>query len=222
MFVDEDVPIPLEGIRLGARLSMPTRNSGVVVFARGGHGGRHDPADRHVAQVLQREHLGTVLLDLFPEEERPPGTADRLPDVPVSAGRLAAVVDWLADQATTGGRPIGLFGAGAWAAAAFVAAAERPAAVRAVVSCDGRPDLVRDVLTRVLAPTLLVVGERDESGAETDRQTVRRLGSSSRVEVVPGVDHLVEEPGALDQVARLAAWWFHRHVGSAPVAPLTS
>ncbi|WP_433272340.1 dienelactone hydrolase family protein [Actinosynnema sp. CS-041913] len=220
VFLDEDVRIPLDVARLDARLSMPTRNSGVVVFAHGSGSGRHSPRNRHVAELLQREHLGTVLLDLLtPDEERRDAETRELRfDIPVLAGRLAAVVDWLADQVATGNHPIGLFGASTGAAAALVAAAERPAAVRAVVSRGGRPDLAGDALTRVLAPTLLIVGERDEEVVELNRQAARRLGAGGELEVVPGAGHLFEEPGALDHVARSAARWFHRNVGSAPVS----
>ncbi|MER5263988.1 dienelactone hydrolase family protein [Actinosynnema sp. NPDC002837] len=210
MFIDEDVPIPLDGVRLDARLSMPTRRSGVVVFAH--DGGPHPRGDLHVARTLQREHLATVLVDLRPAGDRPA-------DVPVLAGRLAAVVDWLADQPATSGHPIGLFGAGGGAAVALLAAAERPVAVRAVVCRDGRVDLAGDALTRVLAPTLLIVGEQDEDGAALNREAVRRLRSTGRLEVVPGADHPAEEPGALDRVTRLTARWFHRHVGTAPAMP---
>lgn len=198
MFIDEDVPIPLDEGRLEARLSMPTRGSGVIVFAPG-----RGPLDEHVARTLQREHLATVLLAPQPDVE-----------VPVLAGRLAAVVDWLTDQAATSGHPIGLFGTRVEAAAALVAAAERPAAVNAVVSCGGQVDQAGDALTRVLAPTLLIVGERDDHAAAA----ARRLSSRGRLEVVP---QLFEEPDALDQVTRLTARWFHRHVGAAPVRPPT-
>ncbi|MCE7000960.1 alpha/beta hydrolase [Saccharothrix sp. S26] len=201
MFIDEDVRIPLDGLPLDARLCLPTRGSGVVVFARGG-GSR----DEHVARTLRHEHLGTVLVDLCPDGER---------DVPVRAGRLAAVVDWLADQTPTGGHPIGLFGADVEAAIALVVAAERPAAVHAVVACGGQASLAGDALTRVLAPTLFIVAERDDHPA-------RRLPSGGRVEVVPTADQRFEEPESLDRVTRLTAWWFHRHVGTTPLRPATS
>ncbi|MFD7657765.1 dienelactone hydrolase family protein, partial [Actinosynnema sp. NPDC059797] len=209
VFVDEDVRIPLDGSHLDARLTLPARNSGVVVFAHGSGSGRHSPRNRHVADVLQREHIGTALLDLLPEEERDGGEPEL--DVPVAAGRLAAVVDWLADRAATRHHPIGLFGASTGAAVALVAAAERPAAVRAVVCRGGRPDLVEDALTGVLAPTLLIVGERDDRVVEFNQRALRRLRCGGRLEVVPGAGHLFEEPGALDHVARSAARWFHRH-----------
>ncbi|GAA1287614.1 dienelactone hydrolase family protein [Saccharothrix xinjiangensis] len=218
MFVDEDVRIPLDGSHLDARLTLPARNSGVVVFAHGS--GRHSPCNRHVADVLQREHVGTLLLDLLPEEERggaDPSGAEPGFDVPTTAGRLAAAVDWLADRAATRRHPIGLFGGSTGAAAALVAAAERPAAVRAVVCGGGRTDLAEDALTGVLAPTLLIVGEQDERVVEANQRAVRRLRCGGRLEVVPGAGHLFEEPGALDHVARAAARWFHRHVGNGPV-----
>ncbi|QFZ24412.1 alpha/beta fold hydrolase [Saccharothrix syringae] len=181
---------------------MPTRNSGVVVFAHDGE------PERRVAEALQREHVGTVLVDLGGVDQGSGGSGS---DVPVLAGRLAAVVDWLADQPATGGNPVGLFGADGGAAVALVVAAERPAAVRAVVSVGGHPDRAEDALTRVLAPALLVLEEGDEHPA-----------AHQRVEVVPGAGRLAGEPDALDRVIRLASRWFHHHVGTAPVAPPTS
>jgi putative phosphoribosyl transferase len=121
---------------------------------------------------------------------------------------LAAAADWLADQPTSIRRLVGLFGASTGAAAALITAAERPAAVRAVVSRVGRPDLAGAVLTRVRAPTLLIVGGRDDAVLELNRDAARRMTPAPTVEVVPGATHLFEEPGTLDQVAQLASGWF--------------
>src|SRR5690606_6111318 len=123
-----------------------------------------------------------------------------------------AAVDWLADQPETAELPIGAFGASTGAAAALIAAAERPAAVRAVVSRGGRPDLAGDALERVVAPTLLIVGELDPVVLELNRQALARLRGPKALEIVPGATHLFEEPGALEQVARLAADWFGEHL----------
>jgi putative phosphoribosyl transferase len=168
--------------------------------------------------------MGTVLLDLLtPEEEqRDLATRELRFDIPLLAGRLAAAVDWLADQPTTTNSPLGLFGASTGAAAALIAAAERPAAVRAVVSRGGRPDLAGSALTRVQAPTLLIVGGADEPVIELNRQAMQQMGATKQLEIVPGATHLFEEPGTLQQAAQLARDWFIHHVGTAPAVPQMS
>lgn len=224
VFVDEDVRIPLDGIHLEAWLCQPTRSGGIVVFAHGSGSGRHSPRNRHVAAVLQQAGLGSVLLDLLTpdEEQHDLRTGELRFDIPLLAGRLAGTVDWLADQPTTGQNPIGLFGASTGAAAALVTAAERPAAVHAVVSRGGRPDLAGDALTRVRAPTLLIVGGHDETVLDLNRQALRRMSIAPRLEIVPGATHLFAEPGTLDQVARLATDWFLDNIGTAPTTPPAS
>ncbi|GAA5169624.1 MULTISPECIES: dienelactone hydrolase family protein [Amycolatopsis] len=217
MFFDDDVRLPLGDLELEAHLALPSRESGVVVFAHGSGSSRHSPRNRRVAEVLRQARLGTLLVDLLTAEEE---RADELRfDIPVLAGRVAAIVDWLADQPATAHSAVGLFGASTGAGAALLAAAERPAAVRAVVSRGGRPDLAGDALTRVQAPTLLIVGERDETVLDLNRQALDRLRSGKHLEVVPGAGHLFEEPGTLDQAARLAADWFTRNVGTGPAVP---
>ncbi|HEX2132206.1 MAG TPA: alpha/beta family hydrolase [Actinophytocola sp.] len=211
MFVDEDVLIPLDTGPLEAHLALPARGSGVVVFAHGSGSGRHSPRNRSVAGALHEGGLGTVLLDLLTAEDERRG--DFRFDIPLLAGRLAATVDWLADQPATRNNPLGLFGASTGAAAALVAAAERPAAVHGVVSRGGRPDLAGDALTRVQAPTLLIVGGLDEQVVELNEAAMRRLAASKRLEVVAGATHLFEEPGTLERVAELATDWFRRHLG---------
>jgi putative phosphoribosyl transferase len=210
VFVDEEVRIPVDGIRLDARLALPARTGGVVLFAHGSGSGRHSPRNRHVAEALQRAGLGTVLLDLLTadEEHHDRHTGELRFDIPLLAGRLAATADWLADQPTTSRRPVGLFGASTGAAAALITAAERPAAVRAVVSRGGRPDLAGAALPRVRAPTLLIVGGHDDAVLDLNREAARRMTPAPKVEVVAGATHLFEEPGTLDQVAQLAADWF--------------
>lgn len=224
MSVDEDVRIPLDTARLDGRLTLPSRASGVVVFAHGSGSGRHSPRNRYVAGALHDANLGTVLLDLLtPEEERRDlRTRELRFDIPMLAGRLAATVDWLSGRPETRRSPLGLFGASTGAAAALIAAAERPAAVRAVVSRGGRPDLAGEALTRVQAPTLLIVGERDEPVIELNQAAMGRMSASRRLEVVPGATHLFEEPGTLERVAELAGDWFGRNVGTAPATPQMS
>lgn len=215
MYIDEDLLIPLDGARLAAGLTLPGRTGGVVVFAHGSGSSRHSPRNRHVAAVLHEAGLGTVLLDLLTtdEEHQDLRTGELRFEIPLLAGRLTATLDWLADRRDTTGRPLGLFGASTGAAAALVTAADRPGAVRAVVSRGGRPDLAGDALDHVRAPTLLVVGGRDEQVIELNRTAAGRLGPGTTLEVVPGATHLFEEPGALERVAELARDWFVRHTG---------
>ncbi|MGI5221077.1 dienelactone hydrolase family protein [Nocardia sp. CA-290969] len=218
MFVDEDVRIPLAAVELEARLCLPTRDCGIVLFAHGSGSGRHSPRNRYVAEVLQRSGLGTVLLDLLTaeEERHDQQTRELRFDIPLLAARLAGTVDWLSDRPDTSGNPIGLFGASTGAAAALRTAAQRPAAVHAVVSRGGRPDLAGDALGRVRVPTLLIVGGRDETVLDLNRQARERMTVGPRLKIVPGATHLFEEPGALDQVAGLAADWFRGNLGTAP------
>ncbi|WP_432278664.1 dienelactone hydrolase family protein [Nocardia carnea] len=218
MFVDEDVRIPIDAVNLEARLCLPTRGCGIVLFAHGSGSGRHSPRNRYVAEVLQRSGLGTVLLDLLTaeEEQRDQQTRELRFDIPLLAARLAGTVDWLAGRADTGGNPIGLFGASTGAAAALRTAAERPAAVHAVVSRGGRPDLAGEALARVRAPTLLIVGGRDETVLDLNRQARERMTARPQLKIVPDATHLFEEPGTLDRVADLAAGWFRDNLGTAP------
>jgi putative phosphoribosyl transferase len=201
-------------IRLAADLAIPAAATGVVVFAHGSGSGRRSPRNRLVAARLQQAGLATLLLDLLTAEEE---TAERAGgrrrfEVRLLAGRLAAALDWLATQRPTGGLPVGLFGASTGAGAALLVAADRPAAVAAVVSRGGRPDLAGAALGRVRAPTLLVVGARDRDVLALNRAALEGLAGRARLEVVPGASHLFPEPGALERVAELAVAWFLTHL----------
>jgi dienelactone hydrolase len=186
----------------------------VVLFAHGSGSSRHSPRNRHVAQVLHDGGFATLLLDLLtPREESIDSRTGELRfDIPLLARRLVGALDWLARDGSLGALPVGLFGASTGGGAALVAAAERPARVRAVVSRGGRPDLADAALPRVQAPTLLIVGGRDEEVLALNRAAERRMHGTVHLAVVPGATHLFEEPGALDEVARLATEWFARHL----------
>lgn len=194
-------------------LELPSGATGLVCFAHGSGSSRHSPRNRHVADALRARGLGTLLFDLLtPEEDaRDARTAEHRFDIGLLARRLVAVTDALADGAATRGLAIGYFGASTGAAAALTAAAERPA-VAAVVSRGGRPDLAGDALGRVVAPTLLIVGERDVEVLALNRAAMARMEAPVELCVVPGATHLFEEPGALDAVARLAADHFTRYL----------
>ncbi|HEV2784238.1 MAG TPA: alpha/beta fold hydrolase [Actinophytocola sp.] len=206
--------IAAAGATLDGDIAVPHGAHGVVVFAHGSGSGRHSPRNRYVARELQNAGLATVLVDLLTaEEERADAVTGSFRfDIDLLARRLTALTDWVPEPLA--GLPIGLFGASTGAAAALVAAAERPDAVRTVVSRGGRPDLAGDHLRAVRAPTLLIVGGRDQPVIELNRAAMPMLTAETRLEIVPRATHLFAEPGALDQVARLAADWFSRHLTS--------
>src|SRR5581483_217064 len=208
------VRLDLEGAVLNGDLALPADTRGLVIFAHGSS--RHSPRNRAVAEVLQHGQLGTLLLDLLTEDEErvDAATAEFRFDIPLLADRLVGAIDWARAHPHTAALPVGLFGASTGAAAALIAAARRPAVVRAVVSRGGRPDLAGGSLDDVAAPTLLIVGERDEVVLELNQQAFARLKGRKELRVVPGATHLFEEPGALDQVSRLAKDWFEQHLAS--------
>jgi len=206
------VTIPVAGTALTADVSVPDDARGVVLFAHGSGSSRHSPRNRQVAAELQAAGLATVLVDLLtPEEEQVDAGAGELRfNIELLAVRVAGLVDWVTGHEPTAGRPVGLFGASTGAAAALVGAAARPEQVRAVVSRGGRPDLAGEFLRLVRRPTLLIVGARDPTVIELNRKAMRKLAGETRLEIIAGAAHLFEEPGALEEVARLAADWFAR------------
>jgi dienelactone hydrolase len=209
-----EVHVPAEDATLVGDLVLPEQSTGVVLFAHGSGSSRHSPRNRLVAEALNRARLGTLLLDLLtPAEEREDlRTREHRFDIDLLARRLTAALDWLRARPVDS-LPIGLFGASTGAAAALVAAAERPQDVRAVVSRGGRPDLAGNALTRVRAPVLLIVGGADPVVIDLNRRALELLPGEKRLIVVPGASHLFEEPGTLEQVATLAAEWFVRFLG---------
>jgi putative phosphoribosyl transferase len=207
-------PVTLEGT-----LDIPAGAQGIVLFAHGSGSSRHSPRNRYVARALRAGGLATLLIDLLTaeEEEVDMVTARLRFDIGLLAERLVGATDWLGQYPGTQTLKIGYFGASTGAAAALVAATERPNVVGAVVSRGGRPDLAGAVLPRVHAPTLLIVGGHDEVVIELNRAALAQLRVEKRLEIVPGATHLFEEPGALEQVAHLAREWFERYL--APSMP---
>jgi len=199
----------------GADLIIPQRAAGVVLFAHGSGSSRHSPRNKYVANQLREARLGTLLIDLLtPEEDETYRTRF---DIGLLTQRLAGAARSLAREPQTKDLPVGLFGASTGAAAALEVAAALPEAIRAVVSRGGRPDLAsRAALHKVKAPTLLIVGGDDAGVIELNEQAYAELGCEKRLEIVPGATHLFEEPGTLEEVARLAAQWFTRHLGGTP------
>lgn len=210
----ESLAIPAGEVALEADVDVPEAARGVVLFVHGSGSSRHSPRNRYVAGELQSAGLATVLVDLLTaEEERLDARTGELRfDIGFLARRVVTLTDWLAGHEPTAGLAVGLFGASTGAAAALVCAATRPDTVSAVVSRGGRPDLADQFLPMVRQPTLLVVGGRDEVVIKLNRQAMTLLGGEARLEVIPGATHLFEEPGALEEVARLARDWFVRYL----------
>jgi putative phosphoribosyl transferase len=207
--------IDASGVNLEGDLTIPAASRGVVLFAHGSGSGRTSPRNRFVAQQLNRDGHATLLLDLLTAEEEQAERRTRHLrfDIALLARRLLAATDWLAAEPTTAELPLGYFGASTGGGAALVAAAERPDRAAAVVSRGGRPDLAGDALARVSCPTLLVVGGNDDPVIAMNEWALERLGSPvKQMAIVPGATHLFEEPGALEEVARLAGDWFSRHL----------
>jgi len=196
---------------LEGTLRVPLGAKGIVLFAHGSGSGRFSPRNQFVAAVLQKAGLGTLLIDLLEEEEA--DDREKVFDIELLAGRLQSAADWLRQEDATSELRLGLFGASTGAAAAVVAAARRPEAVGAVVSRGGRPDLAMDELTEVTAPTLLIVGGRDEVVLQLNRDALGFLRCPKKLVLIPGATHLFPEPGALEEVARLAKGWFCDHLG---------
>lgn len=205
-----DVAIPTPGASLPGSLVIPPGAVGIVAFAHGSGSSRFSRRNQQVAQALNDTGLATLLFDLLTADEntRDLVTAEYRFDIPLLARRLTDAVDWLASETATRALTIGLFGASTGAAAALIAAADRPHHVGAVVSRGGRPDLAGEALPRVLAPTLLIVGGWDTDVIALNERAAQRLGCEHRIVVVPEATHLFEEPGKLDEVARLAGDWF--------------
>ena len=214
--VESEVEIAMPDVRLPATLNIPQNPLGVVVFAHGSGSSRHSPRNRFVARILQEASLGTLLMDLLtPAEEAAEWESGELRfNISLLAQRLVGALDWLGGQPQAAELKTGCFGASTGAAAALVAAARRPQRVAAVVSRGGRPDLAQpDDLHRVEAPTLLLVGGNDFPVIEMNRAALAQLRCEKKLMIVPQATHLFEEPGALEQVARLAREWFELHLG---------
>jgi len=192
-------------------LAVPEGAKGIVVFAHGSGSSRLSPRNQLVARGLNEAGLATLLFDLLLPDE----AEDRhnVFDIPLLASRLEEALDWIHGNDRLASFTVGLFGASTGAAAALVAAAHRPGAVSAVVSRGGRPDLAADLLPRVKAPTLLIVGGYDDVVIELNQRALDLLACEKRLEIVPGATHLFEEPGTLDAVIELATAWFVRFLG---------
>jgi dienelactone hydrolase len=207
-------PVILEG-----DLSVPAEAMGAVLFAHGSGSSRHSPRNRSVAHALYDAGLATLLIDLLTAEEEAVDarTAHLRFDIGLLAERLVGASDWLGDREETTGLRLGYFGASTGAGAALVAAAARPNMVGAIVSRGGRPDLAGHALAQVKAPTLLLVGANDVAVIGMNQAALARLAAKQKqLVLIPGATHLFEEPGTLEQVARLAADWFTSYLFERP------
>jgi len=204
---------------LDGTLALPPGASGLVLFAHGSGSSRLSPRNRYVAQVLQSRGIGTLLFDLLTREEEAVDqySAELRFNIGLLAERLIGATQWVLSQPEMRELKLGYFGASTGAAAALVAAAKLPDAVSAVVSRGGRPDLAEDALDAVRAPTLLIVGGDDEPVIGMNREAMARLRHAMKeLVIIPGATHLFEEPGKLEEVARIAAGWFARHLAAQP------
>lgn len=210
------IKIGLPSAQLEGILCIPSAIKGIVIFAHGSGSSRLSPRNQFVAQSLHRQGIGTLLFDLLTAEEDAidERTAQYRFNIRLLADRLVEVTDWLPKYLSAEKLVLGYFGASTGAAAALVAAAEHPQSIKAVVSRGGRPDLAMDYLDRVQAPTLLIVGGRDFQVIEMNRTALSRIQTDKALILVLGATHLFEEPGALEEVSRLASSWFLKYFAS--------
>jgi putative phosphoribosyl transferase len=207
---ESSVDIPIGGHRHAGILRLPTDASAIVLFAHGSGSSRLSRRNNYVAGFMADAGIASLLFDLLTEQEDT--IYEHRFDIDLLAQRLLTATEWITTQPEYRRFDIGYFGASTGAAAALKAAAELGPVIRAVVSRGGRPDLVGADLSRVAAPTLLIVGGNDEAVIELNRSAFERLSASKALEIVPGATHLFEEPGTLEEVARLATRWFRQHL----------
>ncbi|MDQ6888497.1 MAG: dienelactone hydrolase family protein [Gemmatimonadota bacterium] len=213
--VTREIELPAAGAILHGTLVLPGAATSVILFAHGSGSGRWSPRNQFVAGELQKRGFGTLLMDLLTEEEEATDarTGQLRFDIDLLAKRVAAATVWLSTEAATMGYRIGYFGASTGAAAALQAAAQGTVPIGAVVSRGGRPDLAGACLPKVHAPTLLIVGGSDMGVLPLNQEALKAIKAVKELATVPGASHLFEEPGAMEQVARLAGDWFSKHLG---------
>jgi len=212
--------VSVGAVRLQTDLHIPERAEAVILFAHGSGSSGHSARNLHLAYALRVAGFATVLVDLLTRDEQLRDLESRRLrfDTPTLARRLIGVTDWLAEESATRDLRLGYMGASTGAAAALIAASQRPERIAAIVSRGGRVDLARAVLPSVRAPTLLLVGEKDARVLAWNRDALTRLASAeARLEVVPGATHLFEEPGAIEIVTQHVTAWFTRHLVPTPV-----
>lgn len=202
--------ISIDKINLEGNLIIPKSAKGLIIFAHGSGSSRLSPRNNYVAKMLQEANFATLLFDLLTEEEDA-DYANRF-DIPLLAKRLEAVTNWIMQHPQTQNLSIGYFGASTGSAAALIAAANLGEKIKAVVSRGGRPDLANKFLSQVTAPTLLIVGGEDFDVIELNQAASKLITATKKISIVPGATHLFEEPGTLEQVAKLATEWFKKYL----------
>lgn len=206
------VRLPVDSIALEGSLTLPPQPRGIVLFAHGTGSSRHSPRNIYVSRFLLKKNIATLLFDLLTEEE------DLLYEnrfnIDLITERLMKTTEWIMKQPNTQHLPLGYFGASTGSAAALKTAAKFGEKIKAIVSRGGRPDLAEAMLDRVTAPTLLIVGGADEVVIDLNQRAYKELNTEKELSIIPGATHLFEEPGALEQVAGLAAEWFIRYFAS--------
>lgn len=214
MSVVRGLQLALSDAHLNADLLLPDGAKGLVVFVHGSGSGRLSPRNQQVARYFAERGLGALLFDLLSEAEQrlDAVTCELRFDIPLLTERIIEVIDWLQRHSELARLRVGLFGASTGAAAALIAAAQRPQAIHALVSRGGRTDLAGQAVAQVRAPTLQIVGDQDIAVLRMNREVSSRLQCEQQLRVVAGATHLFVEPGALEEVARLAADWFKRYL----------
>jgi putative phosphoribosyl transferase len=207
------VRIPIDNVVVEGNLTLPSGTKSMVLFAHGSGSSRFSPRNQYVARAFYAQKIGTLLFDLLTNEEDQEDleTAEYRFNINLLARRLIGATQWLKKDPQTKNLALGYFGASTGAAAALVAAAKLPNDIAAVVSRGGRPDLAADYLPKVVAPTLLLVGGLDIEVIELNRQAMERMSAEKKLVIIPGATHLFEEPGKLEEVAKISADWFLRY-----------
>jgi len=213
---EKQVQVNTGQVTLEGNLTIPPKATGIVLFAHGSGSSRFSPRNQFVADVLVKGGLATLLFDLLTseEEEIDQWTRELRFDINLLAGRLVGATDWLLQNEDTRDLNIGYFGSSTGAAAALIAATQKTDDIDAIVSRGGRPDLAGPALPKVQAPTLLIVGGNDFPVIELNQQAMHQMRTKNRLEIVPGASHLFEEPGTLEEAARLAREWFQHYLGT--------
>lgn len=209
--MEETVRLKIDGTAIEGILSIPPGSKKLILFSHGSSSSRFSPRNSFVAAQLHRKNMATLLIDLLSGEED--SVYSNRFNIGLLSERLAAVSEWLSGNEDTRGLELGIFGASTGAAAALAAAANMGPSIGAVVSRGGRPDLADSFLPEVRSPTLLIVGSRDAEVLKLNEAAYAELGAvDKKMEIVEGATHLFEEPGALEEVSRLAAGWFRRYL----------
>ena len=210
MAEEKHVKIPVDSVKLVGILTIPKDTQALVIFAHGSGSSRLSPRNMFVAGVLQKAGIGTLLFDLLTAKEDE--VYENRFDIPLLTGRLKAATLWAGEQPETAKLKIGYFGASTGTAVALVAAADFGKEIKAIVSRGGRPDLAKDALGKVITPTFLIIGGEDQVVIGLNKKAYDLIEAEKQVKIIPGATHLFEEPGALEEVARLAAEWFKKYL----------